>query len=390
MNEIRILHIMDKVSVDGSKIHGPARQLAYRIPYYDSERFNVMLCNLRKEDPACGILRESGLEVVSLDKGKFDPFTLFDILRIIRDWKPSVLHLHGYASFNFGRVAGRIKGIPIVIQEHFVDERLPGYQRFIDLLLHNIYDKPLAVSHAVRRFMSQKRYICDEDIEVIGNGVPMDRVKKSTDEDIQTLKKELGIDEGMRVVGTVGRLAEMKGQKYFLRAAHHILSIRNDVRFVVVGDGPLAEGLRKEAETLGISDQVIFTGYRQDAVSFLSLCDVAVVSSVFGEGFCAVGIEVFAVQTPLVITDLPCFEDLYHDRQNVLMVPPRDVNAMASAVMELLENKDEARRLIEGGNKTLESYNMAHIAQQYVRLYEDLAAMSGVRYQPRSNKALCG
>jgi hypothetical protein len=89
--KIRILHVMDKVSVDGSKIQGPARQIAYRVPYYDPDRYEVRLYNLRGEDPACDVLRRAGVEVVSLGRGKFDLRAFGDILEVIDEWKPTLI-----------------------------------------------------------------------------------------------------------------------------------------------------------------------------------------------------------------------------------------------------------------------------------------------------------
>ena len=86
----RVLHVLDKFSVDGSKIHGPARQVSYRVPCYDPHRYEVLVCNMRNEDLASAELRMRGLTVVSLGRSKFDPRALTDLCRLIRQWKPSV------------------------------------------------------------------------------------------------------------------------------------------------------------------------------------------------------------------------------------------------------------------------------------------------------------
>ena len=321
VNEIRILHIMDKVSAGRSKMHGPARQIAYRVPHYPSH-FKVMLLNLREEDVACDVLREKGLEVVSLNKSKFNPLALLDVLRVIRQWKPSVLHLHGYASFNFGRVAGRLMKVPVVVQEHFVDERLPKYQQAIDYVLRNWQAKGLAVSEAVKRFMVDDRFMPGAQVEVLFNGIPLDKVARAAPEQIRALRQSLGIPEGARVIGTAGRMAEMKGHHYFLRAASLLAQKDETLRFVLVGEGPWAENLRQLAVELGLGGKAIFTGYQENVVPYLSLFDVAVVASIFNEGFNTAGVEMLAVGAPLVITDMPCFHDIYFHEKNVLMAPP--------------------------------------------------------------------
>jgi len=373
MNEIRILHIMDKVSVDGSRIHGPARQIAYRVPFYPSGRFKVILLNLRGEDAACDVLRQAGVEVVSLNKGKYDLSALFDVLRIIRDWRPSLLHLHGYASFNFGRVAGRIRHVPVVIQEHYVDERLPRYQRAIDWFLRNWQSKALAVSKPVADFMITDRYVPAKQMEVLVNGLSVDRIVRSTPEERLALRRNLGIPGGAIVVGTAGRLAEMKGHYYFLQAAKLILESVPDAWFVVVGEGPQVGALRAQGDKLGLGNRVVFTGYQENVAPYLSLMDVGVVASIFNEGFNTVGLEMFAVDLPLVITDLPCFHEVYAHDENVLMVPPRDEQALSESVIRLLQEPELAQRLMEGGRKTVKRCRIDQIAARYAAIYEELA-----------------
>lgn len=331
-----------------------------------------MICNLRKEDAACDVLRKLGIEVVSLGRKKFDPRALIDIINIIKKCKPSLLHLHGYASWNFGRIAGKIMSLPIVIQEHFVDEHIPFYQRLVDFILKNLCDQALAVSNAVKDFMVKERFVCEKGIRVVGNGVPVKQIQKANDKEILTLKRELNIPQGIKVVGTVGRLAEMKGQVYFINAARNILDNRDDVIFIIVGDGPLRETLMKIAEEVGISSKMIFTGYKVNAIKYITMFDVCVVPSIFGEGFCTVGIESFVAKTPLVITDLPCFKDIYVDKKNVLMIPAYNSEIMASSITELLDNSAEATRLVNGGEETLKFYDIEFIASKYIEIYETL------------------
>lgn len=367
---------MDKVSVDRSKIHGPARQIAYRVPYYPPERYSVMLCNLRQEDAACEVLRASNVDVVSLNRGKFDPRALFDILKLAKRWKPTLIHMHGYGSHNFGRLAGKILGIPTLIQEHFVDERLPGYQQVIDFFLRKFPKKALAVSEAVKKHMVRDRYIPEHTIEVLGNGVPSEKTHRTETGDIAALRQELGIPEHAPVIGIVGRLAKMKGHTYLLDAVKVVTKDYSDLHVLIVGDGPEHAGLVQQSETAGLADRIHFTGYQENIIPYLSVMDVSVVASIYNEGFNTVGVESFGVGTPLVITNLNCFHDLYFHDQNCLMVPPRDVSAMATAIRTILSDATLRNQLVAGGQKTLEQYRMENISNRYMKIYESMQLLA--------------
>jgi len=367
---IRIMHIMDKLSKDGSKIHGPARQMLYRLPYYDSNRYNVMICSLRGEDEASRLLRNNGVTVECLSRHKFNPFSIIDLYKIIRSWRPSLLHLHGYASWNFGRILAKLLGVPVVVQEHFIDGTMPLYQKAIDWSLKNVHHKAIAVSEAVKKFMIDERSVRG-DIDIVWNGVPIDNFIKINRQDLQRLKQEYGISDDVKIVGIVGRLGGGKGHKYFLDAAKSVLTHYKDVMFLVVGEGPLSDRLKDQTKRLGLKGNVIFTGYQERVFNYLSLLDVSVIASV-SEGFPGVGLESFLVGTPLVCTDLPGIQGIYEHNKNVLLVPARDAEALAGAISKILKTPDLADKLAKNGMQVANLCSMKEIAKKYIDCYESL------------------
>jgi glycosyltransferase involved in cell wall biosynthesis len=261
--------------------------------------------------------------------------------------------------------------VPIVVQEHFTEDQVPLYQRIADRMLRGRDAYGLAVSEEVKRFMIHQRFTT-APIEIIWNGVPDDLHHERNDADADILRTELNIPRGAKVIGIVGRLAEMKGHRYFLDAGVTVIAKHSNVRFLILGEGPLRQSLEDQADRLGISGHVIFTGYRTDAVRCFALCDIAVVASIFGEGFCTVGIEAHAANTPLITTDLPAFAGLYIDGDNARVVSARDGAAMADAMIELLENPGLCRQLVEGGARRLAQCRMSRIVQQYTEFYDKL------------------
>lgn len=368
---MKVLHVLDKFSVDGSQIHGPARQLSYRVPCYDPARYEVQVVSLRGEEPAAELLRKNGITVRCLGRGKFDPRTLTDLYGLIRNWQPDVVHLSGYAAWNFGRPAAALAHRPVVVQEHFVDPRMPWYQRLADWLLRGWQRQAIAVSPSVRAFMIAERYIAPEQIRIIGNGVPSDRAARRSAEERTALRRRLQIPDGAKVVGIVGRLAQMKGHTYFLQAARRIADHAGQAVFVIVGEGPLRQALEREAQQLGLSAQVRFTGYQEDAAAHLSIFDVSVISSIYGEGFCSVGIESLAAGAAVVMTDIACVESCYEHERNILRVPVRDATAIAQAVTRLLADPGLAQRLVRNGQELVQACRIDAVAGQYLACYEE-------------------
>jgi L-malate glycosyltransferase len=371
-NPPRTLHIMDKLSVGGSKIAGPARLVSYYVPQLEAGQCDVLLCGLRRDDSAKEFLARAGVDVVCLDRGKFDLRTLRDLQRLAARWQPSVLHLHGYASWTFGRIVGRQRGIPVVLQEHFVDDRVPIVQRAADWLLRRQQQYAIAVSGPVKDFMIERRYLADTPVEIVWNAVPTEAIRRAAARsDPNALRESLRIPAGAPVVGIVGRLAEEKGHEYFLDIGARVAASLPDVHFVIVGEGPRRSLIEAHAARLSLARRTHFAGYQADVVPWLRLFSASLMTS-RREGFPAVPLEALAAGTPVVMTDLDVFRGVYTHERDVLKIPLGDPDAAANAVLRVLTDAELVARLAGNGNRLLEACSVEAIVPRYAKIYRDL------------------
>lgn len=375
MKQIRILNLLDKLSVGGSKIHGPARQLAYHIPNFP-DNHKVLICGFREDQAASEFLEQHGLEVVCLGRSKYDVRVLGDIQRLVREWEPTILHLHGYAAWTFGRIVGRRTGVPVVVQEHFIDERVPAIQKVADYALRKQQQLGIAVSGAVRKFMTDDRYIRHTPVEVIWNAIPVEDIRKeASTADNRQLRAALNIPAEGPVVGIVSRLAEGKGHDCFFQAAVRVRQARPDAHFVVVGEGPLRAALEQHAEKLGLGDRIRFVGHQANVVPFFSMFSVSVLPSI-SEGFHIAALESLAAGTPIVLADLEAYRGVYTDEENVLLVPVGDPAATASATLRILADPALAGRLVDNARQTLSACSLEAILPKYLNVYQRLACQT--------------
>ena len=125
---IKVLHVMDKLSVDGSGIHGVTRAVSWWLPRFDPQAFQFHVCCLRGPEPAAEVFEQAGVSVSFLSKSKVDPSTVPALMKVIAREEADILHLHGYGATNFGRLAGFLKGLPRILHEHAVLPNQPAYQ----------------------------------------------------------------------------------------------------------------------------------------------------------------------------------------------------------------------------------------------------------------------
>jgi glycosyltransferase involved in cell wall biosynthesis len=163
----------------------------------------------------------------------------------------------------------------------------------------------------------------------------------------------VGLPEGVKVVGFVGRLVREKGLLELFEAIRIVRERGKDVRLLIIGpvDSAKPDALTPDvASHYGLSDICIFTGMRQDMPELYALMDVFVLPS-YREGFPLSPMEASAMSVPCVVTDIRgCREAVEHGR-NGLLVPPGDVQSLADAMIELLTDREKARRMGEEGRR---------------------------------------
>ena len=279
MKKRNILILIDKFDYHGAHINGPSRYFTWLYHSIEKEKFNVYLCALRTRGKSDEILRKDKVDVTYLGVGKFNPFTIGKIIRIIRAWDIDILHLTGYGSQTFGRIAGTICGKPIIIQEHWVDLNLGWFQSKIEKLLSNLTTKAIAISEYAKDYLITKKGIQAEKIVVVPNGIPLDKFRFVDEGSGKQAKRELSLKDDERTIGIIGMLHVNKGHRYFIEAASLLASRKPAVKFLIIGDGELREELKRQVNELGLDNVVLFLGHQENMPKIYSFLDIFVIAS---------------------------------------------------------------------------------------------------------------
>jgi glycosyltransferase involved in cell wall biosynthesis len=368
-----VLHVCDKFGVAGSSIHGVSRLFSWWFRRFDPARFDVGLVGLKREEPASRLLMDEGIAVHHLNRGRFDPRIASDLVSLARARGARILHVHGYAAADFGRIAARRAGAALVLHEHFADPRMPAYQGLADRLLAGLTDRAIAVSGSTRDFLVRERHVPAARVRLIWNGAPLDEFAQPPPGARERVRAEWGLGPDALAIGTVGRLSEQKGQRDLLEAAARVVAADVRARFVLVGDGDLRPALEAQAHALGLGDRVIFAGHRTDVPSVLAALDVVCISSTY-EGTPLALFEAMAAGRAIVSTAVDgCREVLGHER-TALLSPARDPAALARNLERVLS--DESLRRALGAAAAAESrrYDIAECVRQIEALYDEVLA----------------
>ena len=175
---------------------------------------------------------------------------------------------------------------------------------------------------------------------------------------------------GKRLVGQVGRLLKHKGYQVTINAARKLLDSAPDLHFVFLGEGPDEDWLKKLAEAL---PNISFLGHRDDVGDWLAALDVFVFPSL-SEGLGSTILEAMQHRVPVIGASAGGIPDLIKDRENGLLVPAGDAEALASAIQELLEEPALAEGLATKALEGLKNFSPEAIGRRYCELYRKVLA----------------
>jgi glycosyltransferase involved in cell wall biosynthesis len=321
-------------------------------------------------------LESMGIDITYLHKSRFDPTTLTALLKIIRRKRIDILHLHGYGATTFGRMAAGIKGIPAILHEHANLTDTPWFQKVADAILEPETDIALAVSESTARFVVGARQLPPDKVKVVYLGAPLDEFSRPRGaEEVAAARAALGAGANDFVIGCVTRLHESKGNSYLVDAARLVLDQRPDARFILVGEGPLREALEAQAGGLGLGDRFIFAGFAKDVARVVSAFDLSVFPSLW-EGTPLTVFEALAMGKAIVATDADGLTDVLTADRDALIVPKRDPEALARAILRLMADPAERARLGAAARVTARQYDIATFVAKMERLYDLLHRVS--------------
>jgi glycosyltransferase involved in cell wall biosynthesis len=373
---LRILQVCDHLGWEGSRMHGVKRLFAWMIPRFDRSRYEVSLVSLRKRDLSEETLDALGIDIQYLHKSKFDPATLTALLKIVDHKRIDVLHLHGYGATTFGRLVGKMRGLPTILHEHANLTDTPWFQKAADRLLAPSTDLAIAVSKSTAEFVVNARQMPAERVKVVYLGVPLEEFSRvRSAEEIAAARAELGVQPGEMVAGSVTRLHDSKGNSYLIDAAREVLQQRPRARFFLFGEGPLRAELEAQAHALGLGDRFVFGGFTKDVARTVSAFDLSVFPSLW-EGTPLTVFEALAMGKPIVATDADGLTDVLTAGKDAVIVPKRDVAALAAGIVRLMDSEGERTRLSAAARQTGQHYDIAAFVRKMERLYDLLHDVS--------------
>jgi len=373
--KLRLLFVIDNLQFGGGE-----RVFAQIINGLPQEQYKIFLASHPNEEFLQAI-RSASVHFFSVDFSSRLNFSLIPRLtKIIKEHEIRIVHGQGARAEVYARLASRLAGnsryvstIAMPVEGFDVGPFRKRTYTFFDRFSERFVDRFLVVSNALREAMIRDHGIPAKKVIRIYNGIEIEHYSpQEKSGSRQGISQEFNVGQDTPLIGTIGRLVWQKGFEYLISAIPEILKTFSRTKMLIVGDGPLRDELVALAQKLNVEEHVIFTGFRDDIKDILSAIDVLVVPSLL-EGFPMITLEGMAMAKPVIATKIAGIEEQITDGKSGILIPPRDADAIAAAIIRLVTDKKLAQNLgLEARRKVEKEFTVQKMVGETETVYRFL------------------
>lgn len=303
-------------------------------------------------------------------KTKMLPGNLFSILKLIKDFKPEILHAHDSKAHMFLFLLGLFAAISVPLVIH----KRVGFSK-----KRRFFRRFKYKSSGLKKVICVSEYVKERHLEITGDIDLTTVVHSAIDRnrfnrfDKKTIHDQLNIPSDVFIVGNVAALTPEKGLLAFIDAAALVAQRYPEIKFVLVGDGPMRNLISERIKKLGLTENVLLTGFIQDSGALLAGFDVFLFTSVM-EGLGTSILDAFACHVPVIATRTGGIPEMVFDGKSGLLTEVNDSRMMADCVLKLYGSEELRNRLVEGSEEVLNLFSVEKMTSEIIQIYHEIKA----------------
>jgi glycosyltransferase involved in cell wall biosynthesis len=372
---IKVLHLRDT-----DKLCGPGKTILETARHIDQSRFKLSVGLFLRSQDETNYYRETlenlGIEVIPIvARSQFSLDMMKTLIGIIRHHKFDIVHAHDYKSDILTTLISRRIGIPTLTTAHgWITNTLKSkIYTFVGKNCFRFFDKVIAVSPKIHKTISSFG-VQDSQLELIYNAIVAENYIRENYTP-GYLRERFEIPSEYKIIGNIGRISPEKGQKDFVRAAAKLLNVRQDLAFVLIGNGPDFEAVKSLVTELNIEGNVFFTGHEKEIRPIYRDLDLFALTS-YTEGFPNVVLESLCMDVPVLATDVGGTGDIVTHLQTGFLTEAGDVDKIVEGLNYLLNNPEHAVKMVENGKQDIMTkYEFSIRVRKIEALYESMVTI---------------
>jgi glycosyltransferase involved in cell wall biosynthesis len=351
---------------------GGAESIMLTLANYQHELgFESTVC-LQKEGWVSNRVNQLGLKLLLNPlKSSIDFLWLKKMYQYVKNHDIKLIHSHEFAMNFHGTLLSQISGVPCITTVHGKKYYPDKWSRRFIYRYISKHSNLVAVSDDLKQFLVSEIEIKDRLINVLPNGVNIDDFKPSDLVRTETRLK-LGITDDQVLIGAVGNLYPVKGHTFLIDAAALVCKEYPQTVFMIAGRGQLEQELKEQAAQLGIENNILFLGFRDDVHRLLQAMDVFVMSSL-SEGLPVSILEAMASRTPVVSTDVGGIPEVIIHNETGYLMKSGSAESLAEGLLTCLTERAQVNGVIDRAFEFVEGKHSLHtMLNEYEVLYRKL------------------
>lgn len=360
MNKARILRVIDKLEIGGAQT-----SIQDLVTNKDlMKKFDFYVCALRRTLNEVDIKANN---IIKLNRKKYDPLSILDILRIAKKYEIDILHLHLKKSIIIGIIASFFGRWKVVVHQHSVRMNF-FYKNFLKITKNRV-DIFIAVSEYIKNDLIERAKITPSKIRIISNYIDLRKFKPDINR--SEIRIQLGIKKEEMVLGFIGRLEEEKGCKYLIEAVKNLHLTDRSLVLMIIGEGKIKKNIIKLSRNLGSKKRPLILGVQKDIPNLLAAFDIAIIPSLL-EPFGKVALEYMAMRVPIIASKVGGLAELIKHEENGLCVESGSIRELTNAIDRLIIDEKLRKKLSDNGFRYVKKFDIKMILPQLKDLYDEL------------------
>jgi glycosyltransferase involved in cell wall biosynthesis len=377
--KLRLLFVIDNLQFGGGE-----RVFSQIINGLPPDKYEISLASC-PGDKFHQAIETRHVQFYPTDFSKKLNFTLIlSLSEIIKKNQIVLVHGQGARAEFFARLASRFAGnskyvstIAMPVEGFDVGPIRKRIYSLLDRFSERFVDRFLVVSDVLRDKMIRGHLIPAEKVIRIYNGIEVGHyLMQDRNGSRERIRNEFNIEGDTLFIASVGRLVWQKGFEYLVQAMPKVLNEFPQTKMLIVGEGPLRKDLEALAQKLRIEKHIIFADFRKDVNDILSAINILIVPSLL-EGFPMIVLEGMAMAKPIIATRIDGIKEQIVDGESGILIPPRDPDALAEAIVRLSIDKELARTLGSEGRRRVENeFTVERMVSETKKVYQTLYEQS--------------
>lgn len=282
------------------------------------------------------------------------------LISFVKKEKIDIIHSHHRMTTLLAKIVSKFTGVKVIHTQHLcIEDKF----KLTQLALKNL--KVITVSEEAKKILIEKSNLKEENIVTIYNTIETECQNKVVDSKLLELKRK-----GYFVVAQISRLVDYKGVFDFIEVARNTLEKEENIRFVLIGDGPEFKNLEKKLEEYDLKEKVFLLGSKDNVITQLKYIDLVLLCS-YIEGLPLVPLEAFSQGIPVVGTNIGGTNEEIQPGVNGYLVEVKDIKGFTDRILDLYNDKNNYKKLSDNSIKVFEQrFNEEAYKSKHIEVYK--------------------